>query len=650
MKEKIKILVAEDNKNDLKLLENEFRKDKLNYELKHVQTEHDFRKGIKTFNPDLIISDYSMPVFDGMMALRIKQEMLPDIPFIIVTGSINEETAVKCMKAGADDYVLKERISQINKSIHAALKSYEMSAEKKNADEEIEKLSRALEQSPASVVITNLDGNIEYINPKFTETTGYAPAEVIGKNPRFLKSPISIGIDYSNLWETITAGREWKGEFFNRKKNDEHYWVSVSISAIRNLKGDITHYLAVEEDITEKKAKEQELIEAKNKAEEMNRLKSYFLANMSHELRTPMVSILGFSEILLDLTSDPETRNYAEMIHKGATRLMDTLNLILNLSLIEAETLELSKARMDVVSELNEIVKSFFPVAEKKNLYLSFEKDCESLLIHTDKRILKEALSNLINNAVKFTDEGCVSINLSTKDVKDKDFAEIRIKDTGIGINKETREIIWQEYRQASEGYSRSFEGTGLGLTVSKNFINKIGGDVIIEDSEPGKGTTFLITLPLQEDGSELPETIPAATESVEKKEVHALKEIYDLLYVDDDEMAVSLLKLYLKDFYNLDTADNGNECLNKARLKKYAAVLVDINLGTGADGLETALELKKIHGYENTPVIAITAFAMEGDREEFLHKGCTHYISKPFKRSDLISLINEAVVGASGK
>ena len=644
MKEKIKILVAEDNKNDLKLLENEFRKDKLNYELKHVQTEHDFRKGIKTFNPDLIISDYSMPVFDGMMALRIKQEMLPDIPFIIVTGSINEETAVKCMKAGADDYVLKERISQINKSIHAALKSYEMSAEKKNADEEIEKLSRALEQSPASVVITNLDGNIEYINPKFTETTGYAPAEVIGKNPRFLKSPISIGIDYSNLWETITAGREWKGEFFNRKKNDEHYWVSVSISAIRNLKGDITHYLAVEEDITEKKAKEQELIEAKNKAEEMNRLKSYFLANMSHELRTPMVSILGFSEILLDLTSDPETRNYAEMIHKGATRLMDTLNLILNLSLIEAETLELSKARMDVVSELNEIVKSFFPVAEKKNLYLSFEKDCESLLIHTDKRILKEALSNLINNAVKFTDEGGVSVNLRTEDVKDKAFAEIRITDTGIGINKETREIIWQEYRQASEGYSRSFEGTGLGLTVAKNFINKIGGDVIIEDSEPGKGTTFLVTLPLYDGVDGFSETGIAAQGSNETVEVPAVKERYDLLYVEDDEMAVNLISIYLKNLCRIDSAGNGTECLKKAEEKKYDAVLVDINLGRGADGAETAARLRKLPGYWNVPIIAVTAFAMEGDKEEFLHRGCSHYISKPFNRNDLVALVKKAL------
>lgn len=640
MKEKIKILVAEDNKNDLKLLENEFRKEKLNYELRNVQTEPDYRKEITSFMPDIIISDYSMPVFDGMMALRIKQELIPDIPFIIVTGSINEETAVKCMKAGADDYVLKERIVQIYKSINTALKTYEMSAEQKKAEEEIKKLSRALEQSPTLIVITDLDGNIEYVNPKFSETTGYTPEEVIGKNPRILKSEKPIGVDYPGLWETITAGGEWKGEFYNRKKNGESYWASVSISAVRNLKGKITHYLAVEEDITEKKIKEQELIEAKNKAEEMNRLKSYFLANMSHELRTPMVAILGFTEILLDISSEPDIKSYAEMIHKGATRLMDTLNLILNLSLIEAEKLKIASNRVDLVKELNDIISQHSRNAEQKKLYLKFSKDCESAVIYTDIRILKDALSNLVNNAVKFTEKGGVGIYLKTKDIKPAGFVEIRIVDTGIGIQKDMQDVIWQEYRQVSEGYSRSFEGTGLGLTVSRNFINKVGGDVIIEKSEPGKGTTFLITLPL----NEAVETENTVSEKSKERTVAPLLKKHNVLYVEDDEMSISLIKLYLKGICGLDSADNGQECLRKARLKKYSAVLVDINLGSGADGLQTAAELKKIPGYESTPIIAITAFAMEGDREEFLQKGCTHYISKPFKKSDLISIITEVL------
>ncbi|MCE1166435.1 MAG: PAS domain S-box protein, partial [Bacteroidetes bacterium] len=216
-------------------------------------------------------------------------------------------------------------------------------------EEKIKVLSTAIEQGPASIVITDFKGNIEYVNPKFAEITEYLPVEILGKNPKLLKSGETSADTYKSLWDTITNGGVWHGELKNKKKNGEFYWESESISPVKNIKGEITHFLAVKEDITDKKMKERELISAKEKAEESNRLKTCFLANMSHELRTPMIAILGFAEILLDLVEDKNSREYINLIYEGGERLMETLNLILNLSLIESEKMTVKLSKLDIV-------------------------------------------------------------------------------------------------------------------------------------------------------------------------------------------------------------------------------------------------------------------------------------------------------------
>jgi PAS domain S-box-containing protein len=776
MNNKIKILLAEDNINDVKLLKREFKKENFNYELLTVDNELDFRNAITSYNPDIILSDYSMPVFDGLSALKIRMEMTPLTPFIIVTGSINENTAVDCLKAGADDYVIKEHINRICSSIISALRSHNLNAEKekvqqaliesekkyrtlvdnlsvgvyqiapdgrvleanpamrkiigykaanngaefskeilenystwdfypdhkvredflkrivqegeiqneelqvydlnknliwvsisgkarfdetgnllwidgvmedisvrKKSEEEIKKLSRAMEQSPSLVIITDVKGNIDFVNPKFVEVTGYKQEDVKGKNPSFLKSGLTSQNEYTELWKTITSGREWRGEFYNKKKNGDLYWEAASISPIRDSKGNITHFLAVKEDITEKKKKEIELLEAKEKAEEMSRLKSFFLANMSHELRTPMVAILGFSEILSDIVTEGEAKEYVEMINKGGTRLMETLNLILNLSLIEAEKLTIVKTKTDIIKEINEMTAFYKNTASKKNLYIKTEQEYETLLINLDSRILREVISNLLNNAIKYTDDGGVTITTKKEIRGGKICVVIRFKDTGIGIPADMRDLIWEEYRQVSEGYNRSFEGTGLGLTVTKNFVEKLGGEILVEKSEVGKGSVFLVSFPLydeiEKENKNSKDNNQKSGENIQHQKNVKLKNV---LYVEDDEDTVSLVKLYLEDICCLDDADNSIDSIKKLKKKKYDAILMDINLGSGANGLETVEMIKMMPAYENTPIVAVTAFAMVGDKEEFLSKGCTHYLSKPFRKEEIQTLVKE--------
>jgi PAS domain S-box-containing protein len=266
MKKSLKILIVEDIPTDAELLLREITRSGIKFMHRIVDTHEDYVFGILDFKPDIILSDYSLPSFDGMHALMIRQEIAPLIPFILVTGSINRETAVELMKAGADDYVIKEHISRIGSAILTSLEKKEIIRARNKAEEELKILSRAIEQSPVSIMLTNTRGEIKYVNPKFTELTGYPPREVLGKKPGILQSGFASMEEYRELWSSISAGHEWRGEFRNKKKNGEIYFESALISPVMDEEGKISHFLAIKEDITEKKNMLADLVNAKDKA------------------------------------------------------------------------------------------------------------------------------------------------------------------------------------------------------------------------------------------------------------------------------------------------------------------------------------------------------------------------------------------------
>jgi signal transduction histidine kinase len=263
-------------------------------------------------------------------------------------------------------------------------------------------------------------------------------------------------------------------------------------------KGRMTHYVAIKEDISQRKEMERMLIEAKEKAEEMNRLKSNFLANMSHELRTPMIGILGYSELLKsELNDNPELLELASVINRAGNRLMETLNLILDLSRIESGNLEVSIDLVELNTLVSECIQLFEENAKQKNLFIKNNFTVNHITTSTDTRLLALAVNNLINNAIKFTNSGGITVEVKTFSQSSKDFAVISVQDTGIGIPEDKQSIIFDEFRQVSEGYSRSFEGTGLGLTLTKKAVEILNGSISFE-SEPGIGSTFSITIPLK--------------------------------------------------------------------------------------------------------------------------------------------------------
>ena len=708
-----------------------------------MENEADFRKEIIDFNPDLIISDYSMPAFDGMTALKIKIQINNTIPFIILTGSMNEETAVACMKAGADDYVIKENLNRLVPAIelafqkHANVKAieaaknalkeselrfksifkdnlavmlvidpdnhnivdanqaaenyygwgleqllqkklddinafpsaditsaigntreqkqvqfefkhkkgdgsicdveifpskieifnkeyihlivhdiserkkvqeeliqseekhrhlienmqeglivvdnndviqlvnpifcemlgyeeneligkvgneillneadkefilqknrnrikgiserYELNmlkksgeqitlqmlassmndangivvgsmavcfdiTERKKAEEKIIILSRAVEQSPTSVIITNQDGAIQYVNAKFCDITGYTKEEVIGKNPRILKSGQHDKNFYENLWDTILSSKDWHGEILNKKKSGELFWVNTQISPVVNENGDINNFVAVIENITGKKKIIEELIVAKRKAETLDKMKTEFLAQMSHEIRTPLNAMMNYTSFLKDDLSADKSKELSEIfesISDSGSRIVRTIDMILNASELQVGGYDYIEKKIDIYGEIiKRVCRDLRHFLESKKLKLRITKLTENTSVLCDEYSIYQTLLNLIDNAIKYTEEGFVDVRLLRND---EDNLQIEIEDTGIGISEKYIDHLFDAFSQEETGYSRKFEGTGLGLSIVKKYceLNRIRIDV---KSKKKVGTTFTLT------------------------------------------------------------------------------------------------------------------------------------------------------------
>jgi len=514
----------------------------------------------------------------------------------------------------------------------------------KLAEEELriseENFKNLVETMPEGYYKSTPEGKFLYVNPAMVSMFGYDSSEDLMSV--YIPSDLYFKEEDRSKFNRPSDGFNTVSELYRMKKKDgSEIWLEDFSRYTRNEKGEIIMHEGVCRDVTTRKKTDEELIKAKEKAEELSRLKTNFLANMSHELRTPMVGILGFSEVLKNSLEDEEYRHYAEIIHKGGTRLMDTLNLILNISAIESDKINIELSDFDLISEIKEVVEVFEKTAIQKNLSLKIEPGFDSKFINSDKKIVHQILSNLVNNSIKYTFKGSILIKVDEVIKENKLFAGIHVIDTGIGIPADKIDLIWEDFRQVSEGLSRGFEGTGLGLSITKRFVEKLGGEIFVETSLPGFGTTFTVLFPLNEiivaPPSDKVETVKKEYIPVNKVESESLP---NALFVDDDVMSIDLIKILIKPICNLDIAINGIEAIEKAKSRKYDIILMDINLGKDIDGLETTQLIRTIRGYEKTPVIAVTALAMKHDKEDFLNKGCTHYISKPFLREEFVSLI----------
>ncbi len=513
--------------------------------------------------------------------------------------------------------------------------------ERKLAEDTLRKLSSAVEQTVDSIIITDSEGLIEYVNHAFEVANGYTSDEVIGKTPRILKSGKSDTSFYEKMWKTILSGKVFRGEMINKRKNGELYCEEKTISPIFDNNMQITHFVGSSVDITERKYAEQELIKAKVQAEESDRLKSAFLANMSHEIRTPMSGILGFTELLKEpKLSGEEQQEYIGIIEKSGARMLNIINDIMSISKVESGQMEVSVSESNV-NEQNDYIYTFFkPEAELKGLQFSIKNSLadKDAIIFTDREKLYAILTNLVKNAIKFTPKGSIEFGYEKKG----NYLEFFVKDSGIGIPKEKQQFIFERFRQGSESLSRNYEGAGLGLSISKAYVEMLGGSIWI-DSETGIGSVFYFTLPYNVG---LPDENQLKTKTMEEvAEIHRNPEISGLkiLIADDDELSRMLITLAVKKMTKeLLTAETGLQALEACQNHSdIDLVIMDVKM-PDMDGYEATRQIRKL----NTKVVIViqTAFALSGDREKALEAGCTDYISKPYSIASLVDVIKKHI------
>ncbi len=478
------------------------------------------------------------------------------------------------------------------------------------------------------------------VNKTFTNITGLKRKNCIGKK-------IDEIVNTKHLHELKKAYNEVavKKEILNTETyfhiNNTNMSFDTSLIPIIDKAGKCTYILVIAKNITDWKKREEDLLKIKSIAEESNKLKGALLSNLSHEFRTPLNGILGFSELLENELNTEDQKIMVRSIYKSGKRLLNTLNSILELSELEAGKKEIYVTPIDINQIISDLIEKHKHDAELKGLYLNIDFKTSGLKLRLDELIIKQILNNLIDNAIKFTKKGGVNLTVEEVHEKDKKFALIKVIDTGIGISKNHIESIFKEFRQESEGMSRSHEGTGLGLTIAKKMTMLMGGEIFVE-SEKHKGSTFFLKFAALNTQAENINIDLNPLGVVKPK--RELTKLPSALLVEDNFLNSKLTSAFLHNVCSIDSVQDAESALHSLKEKNYDLILMDINLGEGMNGVDIAKVIRTMNEYLYTPIIAMTGYALSKDKETLLSCGFTHYIAKPFEKNQLIELINEAL------
>ncbi|MGB0720952.1 MAG: PAS domain S-box protein [Gammaproteobacteria bacterium] len=561
--------------------------------------------------------------------------------------------------------------------VHGVLGIAEDITDRKHAEARIRKLSQAVEQSPESIVITDLEANIEYVNQAFVDNTGYQREEVIGKNPRILHSGNTQESTYQAMWATLSAGESWKGQFFNRRKDGSEYVEFAIITPLRLNGDEISHFVAVKEDITEKRRMGEELDahrhnleesvrsrtaeleqanraldKARRAAETATEAKSAFLANMSHEIRTPMNAIMGLTHLLRRDSLDEREHQRLRKVEEAANHLLAIINDILDLSKIESGGMELEARDFCLGDLINNVRSLIEPDASSRGLRLSTRvvcvdepadgsdndpgtgADCDGIWLRGAVTRLRQALLNLATNAVKFTDRGEVdiSVRVGTADNAAR-LVQFEVRDTGIGIDPQRLAQLFEPFVQADVSTTREHGGTGLGLAITRRLAEAMGGKAGA-DSTPGEGSRFWFSARLSPGTSRSDHAGAEATDpETELRDHHAGTQ---LLLAEDNIVNKEVLEEVLRGVgITTDWAQDGAEAVAMAAGGDYPLILMDSQMPR-MDGLAATRAIRELPDWKDKPILAFSADVLTQSRQACLDAGMDDFVAKPVAPVDL--------------
>ncbi|MEX2551732.1 MAG: response regulator [Actinomycetota bacterium] len=607
--------------------------------------------------PDLVLLDLGLPDSEGLATFITANRCAPHIPIVVLTGSENDTLALQAVREGAQDYLVKGvDPSRLLRSLRYAL-------ERKKSEEALRlsqaQLAGAQRLAQVGSFLWNIASDTITWSDELYRIFGLERKDFATTFESFVERihPDDREMLQRTIGEALKGGSSFEVQERIVRPNGEVRVLDSRGEILLDAGGAPVRILGVCQDITERKKaedilldRERELRAARDQAVQASEFKSQFLANMSHEIRTPMNGVLGLAHLLLEMEGDPEKRNYLLALRDSGQNLLAIINDILDFSKVEAGRLELEEIEFDLPQVVATAVSLFKSQAIGKGLAL--ELDVPATLpkwVRGDPVRVRQILTNLINNAVKFTDAGRVRVQVAAAAGGRYRF---EVSDTGIGIDPAYHDRLLDPFRQADSSTTRRFGGTGLGIPICRQLVALMDG-AFDYDSEPGKGSTFWFEIPLSVGSRESAQAILNRSNRDHRDRVNNQREAAarpgtKILLVEDNAVNRLVAKAMLERLgYQVDVAGTGVEAVEAAREASYAFILMDCLMPV-MDGYEATAQIRKMEGpARRTPIIALTALAMTGDKEKCLAAGMDDYLSKPLAPEGLAAVLERCRVDA---
>jgi PAS domain S-box-containing protein len=645
----VKVLIVEDNIIDQLAYKSSLKKSKLPLQSKMVGSVLEAKQVLKVEKFDIAIVDYQLLDGTGFDVIPFLSNSL----IIFVTGEGDLSVAVKAMKLGAFDFLAKDTKKEYLNILHQVLKKgiekIEVTNQLRSAEIQINRLSSALSKVDNGIILSNELGEITWVNEYFIKISGYELSELQSfSNSELINKKITGLMLGSKEFETLLETKKSISfEHKNMDKKGEEYYVITTLTPMINKEGDVSEVMAVEVDISKQKEHETELLNAKIEAESSVRAKDQFLVNMSHEIRTPMNAILGMSQLLEDTRVSAIQKKYLHVINDSSNNLITIISDILDFSKINAGKIDIEQVTFNLPRSLREMKNSYTLRNSNKNVELLFEIDPGlPKLVKSDSVRISQILNNLLSNSFKFTDQGSVEVNVKMVGANNaKSWVEFSVLDTGIGISEDVLPHVFEKFTQANASITRTYGGTGIGLSIVKKLTELMNGHLTIK-SALGEGTIMRVVLPL-----DTPENLKLVRSRMISSKISASKlnlKGIKILLVEDNKMNQMLALQYLnKQGAEVEFCENGKEATSQYLSSDYDIILMDLQMPVmgGLDATELIRSSKKDKEVQ-IPILAMTAHALQGDRENCLSRGMNDYISKPIKLSELKHKILSLIKG----